>query len=282
MRRTSRPCIRAAAALCACLLLAPAGAAAPEAPPPLREVSAALIDRLDDPSWEVREAASEELLTGADGLPAAIAAALPDAEGRPEVRARLIEALHHHFVREFRGIRAAAPGAEPPGLLEQAGRAALRGRDPGSLGVSHQAFPPGSLPGVGAPSIAVVRTLPGFPAHGRLRPGDLITGLDGRPVAWPEPVIPDADARRRRRVAPARGRVAQQAAAAAAAFSAAVKDAGAGSSVRLRVLRGGRTLEVPVTLARAEDLRRLYPSGLSARAEAAWRERLAGLGLADR
>ena len=281
-RMTDRPGIRAAAAAAtlAFCLAAPTPAAADGGEfLPVAEVSPALLDRLDAPSWEAREAASAELLTGADELPGAIRRALPAAADRPEVRARLIEALHHHFLRGLRRNAAIGDKGAPVGLLEKAGRVALRGPEPGSLGVSHRAFPAGSVPGVDAASIAVVRTLPGFPAFGRLREGDLIVGLNGRPVAWPEPEFPDADDRRRRRAVAPRGRLAQEASAAAASFSTAVQNAGAGAAVLLRVIRGGQTLEVPVTLARLEDLQRLYPGGRSGGADAAWREHLAGLGL---
>ena len=244
------------------------------------EIDPALLDRLDAPAWEERASAFAELL-GQDGpTQEELAAAVPAPGERPEVRARLLEAIHHHFLRGLREEISGQPVVrdDEAGLLERAGRAALAGAAAGSLGVSHRAFPAGSLPGVEEPSIAVVRTLPGFPAFEALRAGDLIVGLNGRPVAWPEPAPLERGHRRQEQ---ARQRLATEATAAATAFSEAVQRAGAGNPVTLRILRGGERLEVSVTLAEVDALRRLYPRGARGLRDEAWAERLGELGIAS-
>ncbi len=230
-------------------LLALAGTAAAQLDP-------ALLDRLDDPAWEVRQAASEELLSDAGMTPGRLLEALPAEGERPEVRARLLDAVEHHALR----LRREGAAPEVGGAFERAGRRALLGPEPGALGVSHRAFPPGTIPGVEGPCIAVVKTLAGFPAHTLLRAGDLITGLNGRPVAWPDRVFPEPG-QRRPAADEARNRLAAEATQAANLFSEAVQNAGAGNRVTLAVFRDGRTLELPVTLARSASLQSMHPAG---------------------
>ena len=234
-------------------LLAVAGTAAGQLDP-------ALLHRLDDPAWEVRQAASEQLLGDAGMTPDRLLEALPAEGERPEVRARLLDAVEHHALRLRREASAGPAAVEVGGVVERAGRRVLLGPEPGALGVSHRAFPPGSIPGVQDACIAVVKTLAGFPAHASLRAGDLITGLNGRPVGWPDRVFPEPGQRRPAAEA-ARNRLSTEATQAATAFSEAVQNAGAGNGVTLTVFRDGQTLEVSVTLARSVSLQRMHPAG---------------------
>ncbi|BAM05027.1 hypothetical protein PSMK_28680 [Phycisphaera mikurensis NBRC 102666] len=247
------------------------GAALAASPATADPVAAGVVERLDAASFTEREAATQTLMADATQTPDTLAAWLPLTRDRPEARARLLAAMHHQHLREAR-LALEGPDAGG-GLLQRAGRATLRGPGPGSLGVSHRAFPAGAMPGVDEPSIAVVRTLPGFPAHAKLRVGDLIVGLNGRPVAWPEPAFPDAEDRARRRIEDRRQRLLADAARAATLFSEAVQTAGAGTSITLRVLRDGEPIEVALTLARSAALRSLYPGDGSRDPDLGWAAR---------
>lgn len=81
----------------------------------------------------------------------------------PEQRHRLLSVAQHHVLRRRREH-----------VFDQPDR--------GSLGVSHRTITADDLPDAarhGGPSVEVVLTLPGFPAHGRLEAGDRIVGLAG-------------------------------------------------------------------------------------------------------
>jgi len=100
----------------------------------------------------------------------------------------------------------------------------------GSLGIRHKLVDAKRLPHLGQPAFHVDYTLPGFPAHEVLLRGDLILALDGR-------------------------RFEQH----IEALSNRVISKTPGQTIRLTVLRAGKTIVVPVRLAGREALERMYP-----------------------
>lgn len=238
-----------------------------------------LLARLDDPQWERRQEATQALLAERGPTREQLIVALEAAAGRPEAQARLLEALRHHHLRQERLWLApnvvAAPQRDDAGLLERAGRAALRAPTPGALGVTHRALPSGSVPGVDQPSIGILQTMPGFPAHEVLRAGDLILSLNGRPVAWttPEPPPGRAPIRRAGFGGGPLERLQVEATQVATEFSDAIQRAGANSPITLRVLRDGQERELVVTLASATTLQQIHANGLSD-SDRRWRQGL--------
>ena len=195
-----------------------------------------LLDGLTSDTWRVRQAASDRLLTD-PGVTLAMLARLEAAADSAEARARIDQALHHRILEQVRKARS-APG------------------DIGSLGVQHRgvenaALLPGRLkaggagggrggannpaqlqPGDTRPAVLVMSVLPGFPAVGRLHPGDLIVGFNGLPV-------PAARGDQQR-------------------FSQMIQHRRMGEAVTLDVLRGGQPVRVELELASYPALDAIY------------------------
>jgi hypothetical protein len=105
----------------------------------------------------------------------------------------------------------------------------------GSLGLSLLPAPPS--PGAPRGATRVGTTYPGFPAYVSLRPGDLILAVNGQVL----PVLPDDVAVRQR-------------------FVDMIQVNPAGTTIRLKVSRDGKPLDLSVKLASFDALNTLYES----------------------
>lgn len=171
-------------------------------------------------SFEARESATAWLMQSGEFTDARLAQALSQSD--PESRHRLARvALHRFFSRQ---------GAQNKTNSEDTG---ALGVDL-SLKLNHAVFP-SQDPTLQHPAILVSGTLPGFPAHAKLRPGDLILALDG--VYFSD----DLDTGR---------------------FTETLKQKyKAGQTVVARVRRDRRELEIPITLDSKARLDAVYTSG---------------------
>lgn len=174
------------------------------------------VAQLAAPDYAVREAALEVLLTNDALTPELIAGWIRDRDRNadPETYHRLLGAMHHHALRRF--------AAE----LTQPG-------DPASLGIQHRPRPAGAVPGIAGPAVLVAGTLPGFPAHGVLRTGDLIIRFADEDVA--EPAEGDG-----------------------ASFGKFIQQHHAGETVSIQVLRNGKPVTLAITLGSIKALQKIY------------------------
>lgn len=174
----------------------------PADPPASRSVDLDVLE-LGDPDAAVRDRAMRNMMVRADLTDDQIAEALTRAE-LPETRHRLIRvAEHRFFARQTAGP---VPGA-----------------DQGCLGISLSTPPEANIvrPEQHAmlknPAFLIGRTIPGFPAHAHLKPGDMITGLNGQP--FPDHLSRDA-------------------------FTMAIKAMAPGTAVTFHVVRDDQKLDV--------------------------------------
>ncbi|MEM6393255.1 MAG: PDZ domain-containing protein [Planctomycetota bacterium] len=130
-----------------------------------------------------------------------------------EQQQRLMRVAEHVFLRS----QAAATRAGQAG--------------PGSIGIEHKIPPTDALPGVRGSGVLVLSTLPGFPGHEALVPGDILLGINGQ--RWPLHLTNDVFGRAMRRIP-------------------------AGGTARFTVLRDGQETPVSLTLAHKIDLTRMY------------------------
>jgi hypothetical protein len=129
------------------------------------------LERLNDPAYSVRREAFVELLTDQSMTVQSVRDLYAQAT-TPEQRHRLLDVARHHLLRNI--------------MREKFADSAR-----GSLGFTLNPLPAASaVAGVEHPAIVVVLTLPGFPAFAYLEPGDLIVGIDGRPI--PDTLAPEA------------------------------------------------------------------------------------------
>ncbi len=130
---------------------AASAAAPPDAAAPLSDGALRLtVDQLDDPSFERREQATAVLVG-----PAVQLERLYPVLGRGDL------------------------GAEPRHRLLLVVKRKLLERPRGAIGIRMQFFP-GEQAGSGY--VLVSEVLPGLPAEGVLRPGDMVTAVDGQPL----------------------------------------------------------------------------------------------------
>jgi len=183
--------------LAAAVLLLAAGPAHAEP----TEAHRALADQFDAESYAEREAASAALMSddtlGFDDLRTLINGA-----ETLEQRQRLLTVAQHHLIAD-----AIDRDFLPAGMA--------------ALGLSYQEVPASVLDRVDDAGVLVVFTLTGFPANAALRPGDIITRVDGRP-------LPDGGAANR--------------------FGEVIQSHQAGAELDLTVYRGTEELTVQVEL----------------------------------
>lgn len=170
-----------------------------------------ILDRLDHPEHDTRQAATAELLAD-ETLNEDKLAALLRRSDTPEQRHRLMSVARHHVLRLAR-------------------EAQFPDDSNAALGISHDAVQRTDEHGNRIGAVYVVMTLPGFPGHAALRPGDIITALDGEPL--PAGAAPDR-------------------------FAAIIKSFDAGTQVTLTVHRDNQTFDAQVTLASAPALHAMY------------------------
>ena len=117
----------------------------------------ALALLLDHPSYSVRIAAQQDLI-GADLDALQINRLYTDAKS-PEARLRLLAVARHHFIADLR-----SKGPLP--------------NQPGSIGVLYDTIS-NLADDTQPPRVVILATVPGFPGHVKLRPGDHLLGIDG-------------------------------------------------------------------------------------------------------
>jgi len=183
-----------------------------------------LLAALNDPSFETREAATQRLLADESLTEADILGLLGEAKS-PEQRHRLMRVARHHVLTRAR--------------IEH-----FKDDANASLGISQEVV----VAGREQAAVRVILTLPGFPAHAHLRPGDLITAIDGDtfPAAF-------------------NGQ----------GFAAKVRSYKPGQAMTLTIRRDDQRLDVKVALASGEALEAMYDTGsvgLTFQFAAIWRQ----------
>ncbi len=152
--RRQHPCLIFCFSVFLLFCFGPSLSASPE------EVSA-LLAGLSSDSYTARQDATERLLADDTLTPNTLSELFAESRS-PEQRQRLLAIAHHHLLRQHRQEHFDA--ADPQGCI----------------GVQLEAVAPNQLASLNRPAARVAATLPGFPAHGRLLPGDLILMIDGR------------------------------------------------------------------------------------------------------
>ncbi|WP_428387046.1 PDZ domain-containing protein [Mucisphaera sp.] len=173
--------------------------------------ASSILEQLNDPDYATREAASGQLLTD-PAIDLEVIAELLSEAPHLEQQERLLAAARHRFVAQL--IRENYPW-----------------QGPGSIGIIQRPADPIEVDGVVRPAILVIQTLPGFPAHQRLRPGDRLIAIDGEPLTAANPV--------------------EQ-------FQTVTQATPPGGRLGIRLWRAGRTLDVAIETAPLEALRLTY------------------------
>lgn len=129
---------------------------------------AELVERLADPEYAVRADATDALLRDNTLDEPALRAMLEDPSAAdPERRRRLLLIAEHHLMRAL--IRAWAEENTPIGVRESA-----------AVGFSYNPLLPDKNPYGEDAAIIILATMPGFPGHAYLQPGDVVLSIDGR------------------------------------------------------------------------------------------------------
>ncbi len=140
----------------------------------------AVLALLDHEDFAVRESAEAHLLADNTLDRVALRRLLLEAE-TDEQRHRLARVAEHHVMREVRerefgqGVGEEADGPEEVDRLP-----ARRPRASAAVGFSYQPLLTEDNPQTNTPAVTVTATMPGFPGHVYLRPGDLVVAVDGQ------------------------------------------------------------------------------------------------------
>lgn len=177
----------------------------------LAQPTPGILDRLNDPDFAVRQQATRSLLQDTTLTLDTIVEWMSQAQ-TPEQRHRLLRVARHHLLRQAR------EGGERDALLP-------------AIGFSHEVLQAGVLSGVDSGAVHIVATLPGFPAHAYLAPGDVLIELDDRPL--PADLTPQV-------------------------FQELLRQYRPGQMIALTVLRGRETVRVELQLASLEMLTTIY------------------------
>ena len=172
------------------------------------------ISGIDDPAYETREAITRRLMAD-DTLDLERVAELYRQATNDEQRVRLLHVARHLAVEQM--AVELIPDENAP--------------QPAALGVAHAYVAPGSMSGLEAPTVEVMQTIPGFPAHEHLQQGDLILSFNGLNV----PPLSENTG-----------------------FPSLIQAHPAGQRVTLEVLRNNLTLLITLDLGSARVLRELY------------------------
>ena len=179
-----------------------------------------ILQMLGSPDYARRQAASDALLADRTLADDALVSLYGAARTR-EQRHRLLAVARHNLLRRARLARNHKKG------------------EAGSIGIAHEGRISSSLPGLNRPAVMVVRTLPGFPAHERLRSGDLILAVDGHQL-----------------VENGRPAFLRQ------EFPVRIRSKKAGQTVRLSIFRNQRAFDVVLPLATGRALEEMYPQDI--------------------
>lgn len=136
-----------------------------------------VLKLLNDPDFKVREQAEANLLADDTLDRAALGKLIQEAQSS-EQRYRLIRIAEHHVMRE---IREQQFGGQEK--LDEEDEPILRGfnvRETAAIGFSYQPMLVEDNPQTQTPAVTVTATMPGFPGHAHLRPGDLVVAVNGQ------------------------------------------------------------------------------------------------------
>lgn len=89
-----------------------------------------------------------------------------------EQRHRLIKLAEHHVLREIREQAFANQAQEVDEVFNR--------RESAAVGFSYAPVLASENPWADVPGVSVIATMPGFPGHAYLKPGDIITAIDGQ------------------------------------------------------------------------------------------------------
>lgn len=197
-----------------------------------------VLELLNDPSYQVREQAVTHLLAdntlGREAITRLIDQATSD-----EQRFRLIRLAEHHVLREIRETEFANPESDKAAVGFSYLKTYLRDS------------PVGPIQGV-----SVSNTMPGFPGHAHLRPGDIIIGIDEV-----NPINPGFFNRDLSQT-----------------ISSSIEARKPGEQIRFVVIRDDQALRITITCAQADALRDMYStnniaiSARNAKYEKAWQQ----------
>jgi hypothetical protein len=203
----------------------PSRASATKGASPVTEAQRATLRDLGGPSYTMREQAMATMLADESLTPEAIVELFTQTSS-PEQRTRLRQVAQHHVIRRlWNQLVKNRSGTGSLGVIQQS----VSDVDPNA----NADAPPAPDKSRGA--VRVVRTLPGFPGAVYLRPGDVITAVNGTKLAEA-----------------ANGRDLQE------SFRDLVIRSKAGATLRLTVTRENRETELAVQLAPAEALQAVY------------------------
>lgn len=196
---------------------------------PAGRISDAMLARLDDADYHVREGETVALLQDEAITLAEIERAYRRAQSL-EQRRRLMTVAEHHLLR-----------IEQQQLVKEelSDRAVVTSG--ASVGLSQAGVPAESEPGLEQPAIRVMQTFPGFPGHAYLQCGDLIVAVDGK---------------RLRSVAVEEGY--DHGLALASQFGEMVKAHQPGEQITMELLRSGKKVKVTFRLSSYSALTTLY------------------------
>ena len=185
--------------------------------------------------YTMREQAMAAMLADESLTPEAIVE-LYRLASTPEQRMRLRQVAQHHVIRRLWSqlLPRRQGGTGSLGVIQQSVSDTDANADAGEQKLANVERM-GPAPAQSRGAVRVVRTLPGFPGAVHLRPGDVITAVDGKTLAEAS-----------------KGRDPQD------AFRDKVIQSNAGATLRLTVTRDGHEMEIPVQLAPAEALLAVY------------------------
>ncbi|MEM9414775.1 MAG: PDZ domain-containing protein [Planctomycetota bacterium] len=125
------------------------------------------VEQLVDEDYAKRVAASAALMRD-NTLDEQALRAMLTADTHPERRRRLLAIAEHHIMR---GLVASLMQEQRNGDAEP---------DRGAVGFSYDPLVPEDNPHSPDAGLIVLATMPGFPGHAYLQPGDIILAIDGR------------------------------------------------------------------------------------------------------
>lgn len=132
-----------------------------------------VIALLDHQDYAMRQSAEAHLLTD-NTLDRGTLRQLVTQSKSDEQRFRLIRVAEHHIMRIE---REASFGGDQPVIVDRFNRVIPAA---GAIGFSYMPELTQPHPLTGTPGVVVTATMPGFPGHAHLRPGDLVVAIDGR------------------------------------------------------------------------------------------------------
>jgi hypothetical protein len=185
--------------------------------PPTTRLSDKVLADLDADEFDVRHLATRRLLADETITIEALADAYARAQTL-EQRQRLLDVFRHQYLR-LAMIAVAVPKAA------------------GGIGASLDSLTAEDTGALKTPVVRVSGVFPGFPSYAALEHGDMVTAVDGKPLA---------DAQTSEEVF--------------ARFRQGVQGRGAGQRIAMTLVRGGKTIEVKVELVSILALTAMYDS----------------------